>query len=152
SQPWLIQRAALPPSFASITCLPSEREKKNVWLGSSGSDGGRSSHSFHVIRSPRYSMTRSPALILRAAYTPRPWMREVLTTTFGWRRRVVLVADGRRASRALLDIVLRSGRRLERRAVSQKTRRQRLTDQAAEAACAATGSASSRASMFNARR
>ena len=67
SHEWLIQRAALPLTAASITVLPSESEKKNVWFGSSGSEGGRRSASFQVMRSPRYSTMRSPALILRAA-------------------------------------------------------------------------------------
>ncbi|MBS1163927.1 MAG: hypothetical protein H6R03_1823 [Burkholderiaceae bacterium] len=67
SQEWLIQRAALPPTLASITFRWSSRAKKKVWLGSSGSDGGRRSASRQEITSPLYSTIRSPFFNLRPA-------------------------------------------------------------------------------------
>ena len=87
SQAWLIQRAALPPTLASMT-WSSSMWKKNVWSGSSGLCGWRRSACFHVIIWPLYSMIVSPFLILRIAYTPRPCTPERRT----WMRRPLLFA------------------------------------------------------------
>src|SRR3954465_6898016 len=76
---WLIQRAALPPTTASIT-RPSSSSNRNVWYGLSGSLGGRRSASFIVMRSPRYSMMSVPLRMLRVANTPRPWIADRRTT------------------------------------------------------------------------
>ena len=75
SQEWLIQRAALPRTDASIT-RPSLSSKRNVWYGLSGSLSGRASASSHDVRLPLYSTMRMPRGISIAANTPRPWMDE----------------------------------------------------------------------------
>lgn len=75
---WLIQRAALPRTRASIT-RPSSISNRNVCAGSSGSLSGRSIASSHVERLPLYSMMRSSRAISRVANTPRPWMPELRT-------------------------------------------------------------------------
>src|SRR5215831_7747045 len=102
------------------------------------------------MRSPRYSTTRSPALILRAAYTPRPWMRETFTTILGCRRRLVRVAAERLAGRALLDIVQRSERVWKARSIAEDACLSALGSPQA-AACAGIGRSSVRASILNAR-
>src|SRR6185369_5670984 len=71
SQPWLIQRAALPRTPASIT-LPSASSNSSVWQGSEGSLGGRSQATSQLERAPRYSTMRAPFLIVRVANAPRP--------------------------------------------------------------------------------
>ncbi len=76
---WLIQRAALPRTRASIT-RPSSISNRNVCAGSSGSLSGRASASSHVVRLPLYSTMRVPRTISMAANTPRPWIAERRTT------------------------------------------------------------------------
>ncbi len=78
SQEWLIQRAALPPTPASMT-RPSDSSKMNVWYGLSGSLSGRCDAMSQLVTSPRYSMMVLPLRILRLAKTPRPWIVELRT-------------------------------------------------------------------------
>src|SRR6476660_796364 len=75
SQPWLIQRAALPRTPASIT-LPSASSNSSVWQGSEGSLGGRSEATSQLERAPRYSTMRAPFLIVRVANAPRPCVED----------------------------------------------------------------------------
>ena len=72
SQPWLMKRASLPSTPASMTVLRSTMNR-NVWLSFVVLDrrSGGPPRACET-RSPRYSMMRVPLRMRRSANTPRP--------------------------------------------------------------------------------
>src|SRR5512140_3804882 len=76
---WLMKRASLPPTFASITRSSSSCSRYVCSASSwpSGAVGYRRSPSACEISSPVYSMIRVPAAIGRTAKTPNPWRADL---------------------------------------------------------------------------
>src|SRR4051812_19155743 len=79
AEAWLMKRASVPPTAASITTWWSMAQR-NVWCGAIASPPYRYPATADEMCSPTYSMMRVSRLIRRVANTPMPAMADARTS------------------------------------------------------------------------